>query len=111
GHDRPAADRLLRLVHPDLVARRVAETGVDTVGLLRGLLEELHAAGLELLVAGPAVVRGEEQAARGALRHDRHERVPRLGVEHRWARDGHQGEGDVGLSGNAYREPAEVPHL
>src|SRR4051795_13429321 len=39
------------LRHAEVVARRVAETGVDAVRLLRRLLRELDAAALELLVA------------------------------------------------------------
>ena len=66
----PVPSRLARRLHQaDGVARRVAEGGVDAVGALRGLLAELDAAALELLVAGPAVVGREEQAAGGALGH------------------------------------------
>src|SRR4029079_19277530 len=55
---------LLDLREPDVVARRVAEARVDAVRTVLGLVDELDAAALELLVGGAAVVRGEEEAGR-----------------------------------------------
>src|SRR5712691_7664056 len=49
-------NHLAPLRHAEVVARRVAEAGVDAVGLLRRLLRELDAAALELLIALPDVV-------------------------------------------------------
>src|SRR5690348_6818919 len=57
----------LDLGQPPVVAERVAETGVDAVEPLRGLLDELHAPGLELLVALVAVVGDEPAHAEPAL--------------------------------------------
>src|SRR4051794_1579824 len=53
----------------EVVARRVAEGRVDSVGPLLGRVHELHPARLELLVGGPDVVSGEEDRAGKALRH------------------------------------------
>src|SRR5258706_6251731 len=55
--------RQFHLGQAERVARGVAETGVDPVGALFRRLGELDAAGPELLVGGPAVVGGEEDAA------------------------------------------------
>src|SRR5207253_3240562 len=98
------------LDHPEVVAGRIAEAGVDAVRLLRRLLCELHSALLELLIRGAAVVRREEQAAGGALRHQRLDLVARLLVEHGRAGNRHQRDRDV-LAGHADGEPAEVAEL
>ena len=58
-----------------------------------------------------AVVGREEQPAGGALGHERLELLARLLVEHGRAGHGHQRDRDVGLAGQADREPAEVAHL
>ena len=50
---------------PDLVARRIAEAGIDAVGTLHSLLAELDALRLELIGGGSAVVRGNDQATDG----------------------------------------------
>src|SRR3989442_4321453 len=105
-----ARSLLERLHHPEVVPRRVADPGVDAVRLLRRLLRELDAALLELLVARPAVVGREEEAARSALREQRMDLVPGFLFEHRRAGDRHQGDRDV-LAGYADAEPPEVPHL
>ena len=95
---------------PHLVARRVAETDVDAVGLLLRLPLELDAAVLELFVARLHVVSREEEAARGSLRqHLLHLRLG-VGVEHGRAGNGQQRQPDV-LPRQADREPAEVAHL
>src|SRR5439155_7572386 len=71
-----------------VVARRVAEAGVDTVRLLRRLLRELDAAALQLLVALVRVLGREEETAGRALRQQGPDLLPRLLVEDRWARNG-----------------------
>ena len=57
GRERRALQAIACSVHlgePERVARRVVEAGVDAVGALLGLLGELDAARLELLVVGAA---------------------------------------------------------
>ena len=79
----PAARRpSAQLGEPHLIAREVPESRVDAVRLLGGLLRELDAAGLELLVGRLDIVGGEEEPACGALRHERLELLGRLGIEH-----------------------------
>src|SRR4051794_22810886 len=73
--------RYLPLHHPEVVAGRVAEAGVDAVRLLRRLLQELDAALLELVVALLDVVGGEEEAARRALGEQVVDLLPRVLVE------------------------------
>src|SRR5215207_488300 len=98
------------LDQPERVAGRVAEAGIDAVGTFGGLLGELDAAGLELLVGGPAVLGPEDEAARSALRHDLLHLVGGRRVEH--GRSGHvEGEGDVRLADGADREPAVAAEL
>ena len=94
-----------------MVARRVAEPAVDAVRALLGRLGELHAAALELLVGGAAVVRGEEDRVRGALAHQRAHLLGGLVVEDGRARDGHQDDREVVLAGRRDGEPAEVAQL
>src|SRR6266550_8818954 len=69
---RPAPDREKRILdlrqfahlgETEVVARRVAETRVDSVGPLFGLLDELDAASLQLLVGSLDIVGGEEDRA------------------------------------------------
>jgi hypothetical protein len=50
------------LDHPVLVARRIAEAGIDAVGPLHWLLAELDALRLELIGGGSAIVGGNDQA-------------------------------------------------
>src|ERR687898_2624786 len=56
---------LLGLDHAEIVPRLVAEAGVDSVRLLNGLLQEVDAAALELLVRGLDVIGREEEPAAG----------------------------------------------
>src|SRR4051794_18809938 len=65
-----AGGELHHLGEPEAVAGRIAEAGIDAVGPLLGRLDELDAAALELLVAGLAVVGGEEHRAGEALGHE-----------------------------------------
>jgi hypothetical protein len=76
-----------------------------------GRVDELQAAGLELLVGGLAVVGVEEDRSGGPLRHQGAHLIGGLVVEHGRARDGHQRDRDVGLPDRADREPAEVTQL
>ena len=99
------------LGEPERVARRVVEARVDAVGALLGLLGELDAARLELLVVRAHVVGGEEERAGEALGGEVEDLLARLVVEHRLAGDGHQHDGEVGWLGGADGEPAEVAHL
>ena len=57
---RPPSLRLAPQRHAHLVARRIAETRVDAVRLLRRLLLELYPAALQLLIRPLDVVGGEE---------------------------------------------------
>src|SRR5262249_21874943 len=93
------------LHHAELVAGGIAEAGVDAVGLLGRLLRELDAARRELVVAGAAVLGGEEEAARRALGEQVEDLAARLVVEDRCAGDGHQDDRDV-LARHADSEPA-----
>ena len=103
--------QLRHLGEPERVARRVVEARVDAVGALLGLLGELDAARLELLVVRAHVVGGEEERAGEALGREVEDLLARLVVEHRLAGDGHQHDGEVGLARGADGEPAEVAHL
>src|SRR5436309_16066802 len=74
--------QLANLGEPDVVARRIAEGGVDPVGPLLRLLGEIDAAPLELLVRGLAVLGGQEDRPGEALRHQASYLLTRLGVHH-----------------------------
>ena len=110
---RPASgERLLvHLGEPERVARRVVEAGVDPVRALLGLLGELDAAGLELLVGRTAVLGGEEDGAGEPLGGEVEDLLAGAGLHHRLAGHGHQHDGEVLLAGRADAEPAEVAHL
>src|SRR5881628_39739 len=60
---------LPHLGQPEAVAGGIAKPCVDSVRPLLGLLGELDAASLELLVGGPAILCGEEDRPREARRH------------------------------------------
>src|SRR4051794_35339828 len=62
--------RLPDLGETEAVARRITESRVDAVGAFLGLLGELDAAALELLIGGVDVVGREEDRPREALRHE-----------------------------------------
>src|SRR4051812_18067621 len=84
-----------RLSHPEVVARDVAEPGVDAVRLLRRLLRELDSTALQLLVGLLRVVGREEQSSAGAFGDQLVNLIARLLVEHRGAGDGHERDRDV----------------
>src|SRR5215207_7959003 len=118
GRDPPSSARAPRsgrdlapLREPDVVAGRVAERRVDPVRPLLGLLDELDAAALELLVGSAAVVGRQEDRPGGALRRQALDLLGGLRLEHRRARDRHQHDRDVRLPRRPDAEPAEVAHL
>src|SRR3954449_1506963 len=102
---------LAHLGQAEVVARRVAEAAVDSVGPLLGRLVELDAAGLERLVIAVDVVGGEEDGPGGALGHEGAHLLGGLVVEDGRAGDGHEHDRDVLLAGRADGEPAEVADL
>ena len=101
----------LHLHHPHRVAGRVAEAGVEAVGLLGRLLAELDALRLQLLVRAAAVVGGEEQAAGGALRDDRLELRRTSPRRTRAAPGRSSARARPRTSGRGDGEPPEVAHL
>src|SRR3954463_9300261 len=92
---RSGVRQLPHLRQADVVAGRVAEGGVDAVGPLLGRVDELEAAGLELLVGGLAVVRGEEDRRRDALRDHAAKLLGGLLLEGGRPRDRHEHYGEV----------------
>src|SRR6478735_11810941 len=67
GPPRGSAERLR---DPDVVAERVADAEVQAVVLLRDLLRDLDALGLQLVVRLLRVVRQEEDGAAGCALRD-----------------------------------------
>src|SRR6266568_4099467 len=98
---------LRRLEDPDGVAEGVAEAHVDAVEVVGGLLGEVgDAARLEGLVQGPDVVRLEDDGAHRSFGDQLAElRGGGLVVQRRaWLL---QEDLDIGVAGDAHRQPAE----
>ena len=94
-----------------MVARRVAEARVDPVRPLLGLLDELDAPSLQLLVGRPAVVGRQEDGSGEPLPHQLAHLIRRAVVHHRLPGDRHQDDSEVGLTRRRDGQPAEVAQL
>src|SRR5438270_11631722 len=111
GLARPRFTARSGLGEAEEIAGVVGKDRGDAPGLLLGRALELHAPRLQHVVRRGAVAGLEDSPAEDALLHQRAELRGGLLVEHHAGLRLHQRDLQLGLAGNADRDPAEIAHL